>query len=386
MTNKDYYKILGVDKNASKEEVKKAYKKLAKKYHPDMNKDSGAEEKFKEISEAAAILGDDEKRRNYDQFGTTYEQFSGGSGFDFSDFGFDFGSNSFNFDSLFEQIFGSGIFGGSSRGFSRRSSNSFSRRGSDLRFNLEITLDETFEGVTKKIKIPKLETCEKCGGSGAHSDSDIINCDECGGSGISQKVKRTPFGIFQTTTTCQKCSGAGKVIKKECHTCSGEGRVEVKKEISVKIPKGIESGTHLRVSKEGEAGEHGGPHGDLYVFVTIKEHPLFSRDGNDLYLEVPISIVQATLGAIIEVPKMKGKTKLKIPAGTQPETIFKIKGEGMPHLHGSGVGDELVKVMVQIPEKLNKKQKKIFEELSDSMGKNAEPQKSFFNKIKKAFG
>lgn len=366
--SKDYYQILGVDKNATKEEIKKAYKKLAKKHHPDLNKDDPeATEKFKEINEAAAVLGDDEKRAQYDQFGSTYEQFSGGRGFDFSDFGFDFGGSSggmFDFGDIFDQLFGAG-FGGGRR--TRRAS----RRGSDLRYDIEITLEEAAEGISKNLTIPRLAKCEECNGSGAKSDSDIVECPDCGGSGAVRKTQRTPFGMFSTTSTCRKCHGQGKYIREECPTCDGTGVVKQTRKLEVKIPAGAEQGTNLRMSGEGEAGQKGAEQGDLFIVIHVKEHDLFERHGDDIFVKVDIPFTTAALGGEIQVPTLKGKAKLKIHSGTQSGTVFKMRDLGIPYLHGSGVGDELVQVDISIPKKLSSKQKQLlqeFEKLSKKKG------------------
>ncbi len=351
---KDYYKILGVDKSATKEEIKKAYKNLAKKYHPDLNKEPDANEKFKEINEAAAVLGDDQKRNQYDQFGTTADKFSGGfQGFDFSDFMSDVGS-SFDFDNIFESFFGAP--------FGRRSRRG-PQRGADLRYDLEVTLEEAASGVENQIVVPRLEKCGKCDGSGAESTSDISDCPQCNGSGVQRKTQRTPFGIFSTTTVCSKCKGQGKYIKNECSVCDGTGVVKKTRKINIKIPSGSETGTNLRITGEGEAGEKGAPPGDLYVIVHVKEHDIFERHGDDIYVKTDLPFTIAALGGEIEVPTLKGKAELKIPAGTQSNTVFRMNGKGMPHLHGTGIGNENVEVIISVPKKLSRKQKELLKEL-----------------------
>ena len=367
--DKDYYKILGVNKNATKEEIKKAYKQLAKKYHPDLNKDHGAAEKFKEINEAAAVLGDDEKRAQYDQFGTTAEQFSGGRGFDFSDFSSDFGDfASFDFGDIFDRFFsGGGMFSSGRRG---------PKNGSDLRYDIEITLEEAASGATKSIIIPHLVRCSKCHGSGAESESDIIECPDCNGKGMVRRTQRTPFGMFSTTTTCRRCRGSGEFIRNECSGCDGTGVVKKSTKIEIKIPPGAEEGTNLRIAGEGEAGEKGARQGDLYVVIHVKEHNIFERDGDDINVKVNIPFTIAALGGEIEVPTLKGKAKLKIPAGTQSNTFFRMKDKGIPHLHGNGIGSENVEVIIKVPERLTNKQKELlreFEEESKSKG--------FFGKV-----
>lgn len=373
--SKDYYKILGVSKSASRDEIKKAYKKLAKQYHPDINKDEGAEAKFKEINEAAAVLGDDKKRQHYDQFGTAdYSGFQGGAGgFDFSDFG---GGAGFDFGDLFESLFGMRDFGSRRRG---------PRKGADLRYDLEIELEDAFNGKEHHVVISKLSKCTKCDGSGAESRHDIVHCEECGGSGILRKTQRTPFGMFQTQTTCRACSGSGKTIKNYCSVCDGEGRVEVNKKIKINIPKGVENGTALRVSGEGEAGENNSTPGDLYVVLHIKPHKIFERRGCDLYLEVPVSFVGATLGDEIHVPTVNGQAKLKIPAGTQSNTLFKMKDKGMPVMNSARSGDQFVKVVVYTPTNLNSAQKAAMKKLATEFGEKIKPSKGFFEKIKDKF-
>ena len=366
---KDYYKILGVEKNATKEEIKKAYKRLAKKYHPDLNKNADAAEKFKEINEAAAVLADDEKRTQYDQYGTTADHFKGFEGFDFSDFVSDIGDFGFDFDSIFESFFGGSPFG------SRR--RRARRRGADLRYDLEITLEEAAKDTIKHIVIPRLEPCSKCHGSGAESESDIVNCPDCGGSGMQRRTQRTPFGIFSTTTTCGKCRGQGKYIKEECAVCDGTGVVKKTRKIEIKVPTGAEEGTNLRVIKEGEAGEKGAEPGDLYIIIHVKEHEIFERHGDDIYIKIPIPFTIAALGGEIEVPTLEGKVKLKITAATQNNTIFRMKGKGIPYLHGHGTGNQNVEVIVEVPEKLSKKQKELLKEFE----KESKKKKGFLGKI-----
>lgn len=362
---KDYYKVLGVSKNATKEEIKKAYKQLAKKYHPDLNKATDATEKFKEINEAASVLGDDEKRQQYDQFGDaeSYKK-AGGQGFSgFESSGFDFGG--FDFDDIFDQFFSGGGFSSGGRG--RRSP----RNGRDLRTDIEITLEEAATGTTKTLHLSKIEKCPECKGTGAESEDDINECPECHGTGQQTRAQRTPFGIFQTTAVCPECRGTGHVIENECKNCDGTGNVKVSKKIEIKIPAGAEEGTNLRVSGEGEVGERGAGSGDLYVIVHIKEHDVFERDGDDISTKVDTPFVIAALGGEIEVPTLEGKAKLKIPPGTQTGTIFRMKGKGIPFLHGYGKGDENVEVVVKVPESLTKKQKELlreFEKESDKKG------------------
>lgn len=371
---KDYYKILGVDKTSTKEEIKKAYKNLAKKYHPDLNKDAAATEKFKEINEAASVLADDEKKAQYDRYGTTAENFGRPSGFDYSDFS-SFADFNFDFDEIFDSFFGGG-FSGRSRGSSRGSRQ---RRGSDLATEVNIALEEAAEGTEKTISLKTLVKCPACEGSGAE-DNAIETCEDCQGTGVIRIRQRTPFGILQTSTTCRSCHGTGQYIKHKCRECKGTGRVEKDRKIKVEIPAGIEDGNRLRIKGEGEAGLRGEP-GDLYVIVHVKEHELFERRENDLYIEIPISFAKAVLGGEIEVPTLEGKTKLKIPPGTQTNTIFRIKGKGLPSLHHYGHGNEMVKVIIDVPKKLSRKQKELLEEFE----RESEEEESFFSRIRRRF-
>ena len=381
---KDYYDLLGVDRNASKEEIKKAYKRLAKKHHPDINKESGSAEKFKEINEAASVLGDENKRKQYDQFGTTANSFGqgGASGFDFSNFS-NFGSFSegFDFGEIFDTLFsGSGFssFGGRSR---RRGP----QRGSDLRYDLDIMLHDAAFGAEKTITIPRLEMCQSCDGSGAKSSNAIERCSKCEGTGTFRETRQTPFGLFQTTTVCPECHGKGEMITEKCPECYGHGRVEKTRKIKMDIPAGVEDGTRLRVAGEGEAGEQGASQGDLYVVVNIEPHNFFERQGQDIYCEVPISFVTAALGGEIELPTLKGRATLKIPPATQTNTVFRMKGKGLPALHGYGTGNQNVRVITQTPTKLTRKQQDLLRQLGKELGEKVMPSKNLFDKIKDAF-
>ncbi|MGV8169020.1 MAG: molecular chaperone DnaJ [Candidatus Nanoarchaeia archaeon] len=366
---KDYYKILGVEKNATKEDLKKAYKTLAKKYHPDLNKnDKEAENKFKEINEAISVLADDEKRKMYDQYGE--DAFKGGArpgqgpGYDFS--GFDFGSGDMNFDEIFDMFFG---------GAPRRRSKS---RGADLRYDVELDLEDAAFGTEKTIKLRKRNICTKCKGMGGES---LETCTACKGSGQERIVKRTPFGTFQATGPCETCGGSGRTVKDPCKTCEGNGYVAGEKTINVKIPKGVEDGSRLRVMGEGDAGAKGQQPGDLYIFISIRDHQFFEREGNDINMEVPISYTQAVFGDDIEVPTLKGKAKLKIPPGTQSGTVLKMRGKGIPYSDGLGTGDQNITVNVEVPTKLNSAQKDALKKYAETIGEQAKPQKGFFKKI-----
>jgi len=368
--SKDYYSTLDLNKNATKEDIKKAYKKFAKKYHPDINKDPDAADRFKEINEAAAILSDDKRRAHYDQFGTADTSgFQGGQGgFDFSDFG-----GAFDFGDIFE-----GLFGG--RGKSRGAS-----RGQDLRYDMDIELEDAVFGADKYIVINKLHQCSRCNGSGAKSTADIVTCTQCRGTGQMTSTRRTPFGLFQTTTVCSGCRGQGRSIKDYCPLCDGDGRIEKSTKIKVTIPKGVEHGTTLRVSGEGEGGERGAPSGDLYVVLSIAPHKIFERRGNNLHMDMPINFVGLALGTDIEVPTVDGQVKLKVPVGTQSNTIFKMRGKGVPFIRGSAVGDQFVRVYAYTPQNLNSKQEKVLRDFGAAVGENMVPGKGFFEKLKDRF-
>jgi molecular chaperone DnaJ len=369
MTEKDFYKTLGIEKGSTKEEIKKAYKKMALKFHPDRAPDEKKqeyEEKFKEINEAASVLGDDKKRQQYDQFGSA--AFNGGAGsghqgFDFSDIMSQFGSGSFGgFDDVFDQLFGGG---------GRRSSRA--RRGSDLLYETEITLENAALGIKKTIYLNKLEHCSSCEGKGALK---FEQCHHCTGSGHVKRTQRTAFGVFQQTGPCPYCHTKGQLPQDSCKDCGGEGLQRKKKEIEIKIPAGVEDGMRLRVAGEGEVGSNGGPTGDLYVEISVAEHKVFVRRNNDLHITVPISFTQASLGDEIEVPTINGKAKLKIPAGTASETVFRMNDKGIPSVHNHHSGDEMVKVKIEVPKKLSKKQKELIMQL-----KEEKPSKSFLKKI-----
>ena len=360
MADKDYYKLLSVDKNASKEDIKKAFKKLAMKFHPDRAPDDKKveyEAKFKEINEAVSILGDDKKRQQYDQFGSASFQGGAGAGsgfegFDYSDIMSQFRSGTFgDFDDVFEHV-----FGGSN---SRRGRG---RRGADLGYETEITLKEVATGTTKTIALNKLERCADCNGRGATS---FTTCHQCQGSGAVKRTQRTPFGIFQQTGPCASCRGQGESPQNSCPKCHGEGVIRKRKEIEVKIPPGVEEGMRLRVSGEGEIGDAQGSAGDLYVILHVKNHPYFERRENDLHITIPLSFTQAALGDEIEIPTIDGKAKLKIPAGTNSETTLRMAGKGIPDVHGDGQGDQMVKVRIEVPKKLSKKQMELIKQLHE---------------------
>lgn len=366
---KDYYVLLGVQKNASKDEIKKAYKKLAMKYHPDRapdDKKKEYEEKFKEINEAAAVLGDDKKRQQYDQLGS--DSFQGGSsgfqGFDFSDIMSQFRSGSFgDFDNIFDQLFGGGEGG-------RRHS---TQKGTDLLYETEITLEEVAKGVEKTISLNKLEHCPKCRGKGA---LQFEQCQHCHGSGYMKRTQRTPFGIFQQTGPCPYCHSKGELPQDSCSECGGEGLIRRKKNIDVSIPAGVEEGMRLRIAGEGEAGYNSGHSGNLYVLIHVADHSIFERENDNIHLTIPISFTQAVLGDEIEVPTITGKAVLTIPQGTQSETVFRMRGKGLPSLNSKNYGDQMVKVHLEVPTKLTKKQKELILQLQEE-----KPSRSFLERV-----
>ncbi len=367
---RDYYEILGIDKNASQEEIKKAYRRLAKKYHPDINLDKKeAGEKFKEISEAYEILADPDKRSNYDMFGHAAVQDAfGRGGFSWGDFthfgdiedlfGKDFfGSRDFFGRDIFDIFFGS------------KKERYGPTRGADLRYDLDITLGDAAFGTTKEVEISRMVTCDSCDGSGA-KPGGLKACPDCNGTGQIRQSKRTAFGVFTSVTTCNKCHGNGKIIESFCTTCHGDGKVRRTRKISIKIPPGVDTDTRLRIVGEGEAGTSGGSAGDLYVIVDVKPHDIFKRSGDDVICEIPISFTQAALGAEVEVPTLEGKTKIKIPPGTQTGALFSLKGMGIPHLNRRGSGDQHVKVVVKTPTKLSKEQKELLLKLEEESEKS----------------
>ncbi len=377
---KDYYEILGVSRDASQSEIKKAYKKLAKKHHPDVSDDPDAEERFKEINEAASVLGDEEERAKYDRMGhETYEKGGRGaetSGFDFS--GFEKGrGQGFDFGDIFDAFFGGG--------FSQRRGRKKRRvhRGEDLRYDVELTLKEVVEGAEKRIEYKRKEYCSECKGEGG---SGKKTCPKCNGSGVQKESKRTAFGIFQTRRRCRECGGGGKVFEEKCTTCSATGLQKKKHTLDVEIPAGVTDNTKLKITGGGDAGKRKGPYGDLYLFISVKEHEVFERRGSDIFIEVPISFTQAVFGDKIEVPTVTSKAKLKIPEGTQSGTVLKMKNKGVPELHSDRRGDQLVKVKVKTPEKLSKKAEELLKEYDKASKESSNLVKDVFSKLKRSFG
>ncbi len=377
---RDYYETLGVDKGASKEEIKRAYRRLAKKYHPDLNKGDPkeAEEKFKEVSEAYEVLSDPQKRVNYDKFGHAGVDFGPG-GFEWSNFtrygdvedifgdvfrdffGGNFGSRRTRGGaSIFEDLFGRGGYARAEERYRPRA-----ERGSDIRYDLEIDLEEAAKGMEKELNVSKEERCPSCGGTGA-SPGGLKTCSACGGTGQIKNVQRQGFAQFISISTCPRCGGRGEVVEKPCENCGGNGKIRVSKRISVRIPPGVDTGSRLRIAGEGGAGERGGASGDLYVIVHVREHEFFRREGSNLFCEVPVRFAQVVFGDEIEVRTIEGgKAKIKMPPGTQPNTVFRLKNRGMPDLRGYGRGNMLVRVKVVTPTKVSKRQKELLREFDD---------------------
>ncbi|MEM9620781.1 MAG: molecular chaperone DnaJ [Pseudomonadota bacterium] len=371
MSKRDYYEVLGVNRDAGEDDLKKAYRRLAMKYHPDRNPDDpDAEEKFKEASEAYEILTDGEKRQAYDQFGHAgVDPSQGGAG------GFNFEGN---FGDIFGDVFGD-IFGGGGRG-----GRGGPGRGSDLRYNMHMSLEQAVNGDTVEVRIPVLDTCDDCDGTGAAPGTSASTCPDCQGAGQI----RVSQGFFSLQQTCPRCRGQGRIITDPCRSCGGSGRKERRKTLSVKIPAGVDTGDRIRLTGEGEAGSHGGPPGDLYVQVEVDEHPIFVREGRHLYCEVPISFPDAALGGELEVPTLDGRVKLKIPAETQSGKVFRLRGKGVTQVRGGGLGDLLCKVVVETPVKLTDEQKNLLEQLKTSLGQSARhspKEKSWFDGVKDFF-
>src|SRR6056297_95782 len=372
MSKKDYYEILGVSKDADQQEIKKAFRKLAKKYHPDLNPDDqGSEVKFKEVNEAYEVLSDEEKRKKYDQFGhAAFEQ----------DQGFGGGGSYQGFDDIFGDIFGDFFGGGAGR---RRSG---PKKGQDLKIRLNISFKEAAFGTKKEIKINRMEECSKCNGTGAEPGTNKKTCPTCSGSGSVRTVQNTPFGRFQNVSTCPKCNGTGEIIEEPCTQCRGTGKEKKSRKVTINIPAGVDNGSIIPLRGEGNHGEKGAPSGDLYVYLSVKPHKIFERDSYDIWPEKKISYPTAALGNIIKVETLDGSVKYKIPAGTQTGTVFRLKNKGIQKLRGSGKGDQYVKVVVDIPRDLNKKQTETIKNLAEDFGEKIEPQKKrIIDKVKDAF-
>jgi len=371
VSKRDYYDVLGVSKDASKEEIKKAYRKLARKYHPDVNKEEDAADKFKEAKEAYEVLGNEQKRSQYDQFGHAGAQGQGFSGFGG---GQDFGG----FGDIFDMFFGGG---GASR------DPNAPRQGADLQYTITLDFEEAIFGKETEIRIPKEEKCETCHGSGAKPGTKTKTCSHCHGSGQLNTEQNTPFGKVVNRRVCHHCNGTGKVIPEKCPTCGGNGKVKKQKDIKITIPAGIDEGQQIRVSGKGEPGVNGGPPGDLFVVVQVRQHDFFEREGDHIFCELPLTYTQAALGDEIEVPTVHGKVMLKVPAGTQTGKTFRLKGKGAPNVRGYGQGDQHIQVRVITPTKLTDRQKELLREFNEIDGKQPtdENEESFFQRFKKAF-
>ena len=366
--SKDYYETLGVDKGASAAEIKSAYRKLAKKYHPDLNKDdASAAQKFKEINEAYQVLSDDQKRQQYDTFGA--DAFNGAGAGGAYQGGFDgFGG----FSDIFDSFFGGGA---------RRKNYNGPQRGADMRINLRIDFEEAAFGCKKEIQIPRHEPCKECGGTGAAKGTSRVTCPQCGGTGQIRTQQNTILGSFTNVSTCPQCGGEGTIVQTPCTACKGKGTNQVSRKIAVNIPAGIDDGQILTMRGEGECGKKGGEYGDLQIYISVKPHKLFVREGYDLYMDMSVSMTQAALGEEVEIPALDGAIRYKIPEGTQPDTVFRLKGKGIKNLNRERYGDLFVRAKVEIPKKLNEKQKKLLTELAKTM----KTEKNAFTKIRGRF-
>ncbi|TDF96756.1 molecular chaperone DnaJ [Paenibacillus piri] len=371
MSKRDYYEVLGVSKEASQDDIKKAYRQMARQYHPDVNKAADAETKFKEAKEAYDVLSDDQKKAQYDRFGhVDPNQGVGGFGGGGADFGGGFGD-------LFDMFFGGGN--------QRRNPNA-PQRGNDLQYTMTIEFKEAVFGKEADIQIPRTETCDTCHGNGAKPGTKPETCNVCHGSGQQEVVQNTAFGRIVNRRVCSACNGQGVTIKDKCGTCHGTGKVKKQRKIHLNIPAGVDDGAQLRVTGEGESGTKGGPSGDLYVVIRVKSHDFFEREGDDIYCEIPLTFAQAALGDEIEIPTLTEKVKLKIPAGTQTDTYFRLKGKGVPRLRGYGQGDQHVKVVVVTPTSMNEDQKELLREFARQSGEHTHEQnQTIFERMKKAF-
>lgn len=368
-SKRDYYEVLGVSRTADADELKKAYRRLARQYHPDVNKEPGAEERFKEANEAYEVLSDREKRRAYDRFGHAGVDGSGG----YSDFGFG------GIGDIFEEFFG---FGTGSRARRRGP-----RRGNDLQYDLEIDLEEAVFGCEKEIEIYRMEMCSVCQGSGAEPGTTPIRCNQCNGTGEVRRVQQSILGSFVNVTTCPTCHGEGEVISTPCQQCRGKGQIQASKTITVKIPPGVGDGTRIRLANEGEPGFRGGPSGNLYVLLHVRPHAIFRRSGDDIVLELNVNVAQAALGDKVTIPTLDGEESVHIPAGTQTGRIFRLRGRGVPHLRRSGRGDLLIVTQVVVPTDLNERQRELFQELGQTLGKEVIPQqeRGFMDRLRDVF-
>jgi molecular chaperone DnaJ len=370
VSKRDYYEVLGLSKDSSEDEIKKAYRKLARQYHPDVNKAANAEKQFKEVKEAYDVLSDSQKRSTYERHGHVDPNQGMGGGFTGDDAG--------GFGDIFDMFFGGG-------GGQRRNPNA-PQRGSDLQYTMQIEFKEAIFGKETEITIPRTETCDTCYGNGAKAGTKPETCKVCSGTGQQEVIQNTAFGRIVNRRVCSSCNGQGKTIKDKCGTCQGSGKVKKQRKIQVKIPAGVDDGAQLRVSAEGEPGVRNGPPGDLYIVLRVKAHEFFEREGDDIYCEVPLTFVQAALGDEIEIPTLTEKVKLKIPPGTQTSTYFRLKGKGVPRLRGYGQGDQNVKVTVVTPISLSEHQKDMLRDFAKQTGENTHEQsQNIFERMKKAF-
>lgn len=367
-TKRDYYEVLGVGRGSSSDEIKRAYRKLARQYHPDVNRDGGAEARFKEINEAYEILSDERKRAAYDRFGHAGAE--GGFASDFGGFG--------GFSEIFEEFFG---------GFGARTARRGPRRGADLRYDLAIEFGEAAFGVEKEIEVARHESCSRCSGSGAEPGTTPVRCSTCNGSGEVRRMQQSILGSFVNVTTCPTCRGEGETIPIVCVECRGAKFVRAARKLTVKIPAGVDTGTQIRLAGEGEPGERGGPPGNLYVILEVKPHSFFRRRDDDIIVEVALNVAQAALGDKVTIPTLDGEEHIDIPAGTQPGKVIRLRGLGVPHLRRSGRGDQLVVIQVSVPTNLSGEQKQLFAELSKTLGREviAQNEKGFLDKLKNLF-
>ncbi len=368
VSKRDYYEVLGIDRNASKDEIKKVYRKLARKYHPDVSKEENAEKKFKEVKEAYEVLSDDQKRAQYDQFGHAGAQSQGFGGGGFSGSGF---------GDIFDMFFGGG---------GRRDPNA-PQQGNDLQYTMSLSFEESIFGKETEISLPKEEECDTCHGSGAKPGTKPETCSHCHGSGQLNTEQNTPFGRVVNRRACHYCQGKGQIIKDACATCDGSGRVKKHTKVKVSIPAGIDDGQQIRIGGKGEPGINGGPPGDLFVVIQVEQHEFYHREGDHIYVEMPITFAQAALGDEVEVPTVHGKVSIKIPAGTQTGKTFRLRGKGAPNVRGYGQGDQRVKVRVVTPTKLTSKQKQLLKEFNQTEDNApiSEDDDSLFQRFKKAF-
>ena len=388
VAKRDLYEVLGVSKDASDADIKRAYRKLSKQYHPDINKEAGAEEKFKEIAEAYEILSDSQKRAAYDQYGhASYDPNSGFSGGGFGG-GFEgfggFGGQGFSgsYTGGFEDIFDTFFGGGGGR---RGNRTNMPRQGADLQYVMDLTFEEAIFGKEEVIHYHRNAECETCHGSGAKPGTDPVTCSKCHGAGVINVERATPFGRMMSQTTCDVCGGTGQEIKEKCETCHGHKHVEETHKVKVKVPAGVENGNQMPLRGQGEAGENGGPYGDLYVIFRVGKSDTFEREGADIFYELPINFAQAALGDEVDVPTVHGKVKLKVPAGTQSGTVLRLRGKGAPRLRGSGMGDQHVTVRVVTPKHLTDKQREAMQIFGKEAGTHVEGEGNFFDKVKDAF-